>query len=78
MAQRKVRITFNSDVSTRPQGLPPEYEILEVQPRLWQFRVRGALGPLMALLAGMPVLDVDISEARLEEVLMRYYREERA
>jgi ABC-2 type transport system ATP-binding protein len=76
MAQRKVRVTFSSDVATRPEGLPPEYEILDLNPRAWVLKVRGALGPLMALLAGLPVLDVDVAEARLEEVLMRYYREE--
>jgi len=75
MAQRKVRITFDSDVSTHRATLPPDYEIIEVKPRTWQFRVRGALGPLMAVLAGLPVRDVDIAEARLEEVLLRYYRE---
>lgn len=76
MAQRKVRITFSTNVTTRPEGLPPEYEMLELKPRAWVFRVRGALGPLMAALAGLPVLDVDVTEARLEEVLLRYYREE--
>jgi len=76
MAHRKVKVTFHSDVSTRPEGLPPEYEILEVSPRAWVVRVRGALGPLMASLKGLPVLDVDVAEARLEEVLIRYYREE--
>jgi len=76
MAQRKVRVTFSSDVAARPEGLPPEYEILELNPRAWVFKVRGALGPFMASLARLPVLDVDVAEARLEEVLMRYYREE--
>ena len=77
MAQRKVRVTFSTDVATRPEGLPPEYEILEATPRTWALKVRGALGPLMAMLAGLPVLDIDVVEARLEEVLIRYYREER-
>jgi ABC-2 type transport system ATP-binding protein len=76
MAQRKVIITFGTDISTPPAPLPPGYEILEIKPRIWQFRVRGPLGPLMASVAGLPVLDVDITEARLEEVLIRYYREE--
>ncbi len=76
MAQRKVRVTFSSDVIARPAGLPPEYEIVELKPRAWTLKVRGALGPLMAALTGLPILDVDVVEARLEEVLMRYYREE--
>ncbi len=76
LAHRKVRVTFYSDVAAGPEGLPPEYEILEVDPRFWAVRSRGALGPLMKALAGLPVLDIDIAEARLEEVLIRYYREE--
>jgi ABC-2 type transport system ATP-binding protein len=76
MAQRMVRVAFGADVPAPPPGLPPEYEMLEIKPRFWQMKVRGALGPLMACLSGWPVLDVDIAEARLEEVLIRYYREE--
>jgi len=77
MAQRKVRITFGADVTARPEGLPAEYEAVELASRCWRFKVRGALGPLIAALAGLPVVDVDVEEARLEEVLIRYYREER-
>jgi ABC-2 type transport system ATP-binding protein len=77
MAQRKVRVTFSSGVAVRPENLPPEYELIELQPRSWTLRVRGTLGPLMSALAGLPVSDIDITEARLEEVLLRYYREER-
>jgi ABC-2 type transport system ATP-binding protein len=76
MAHRRVRVTFGADVSHGPADLPPEFEILEVKARAWSLRVRGTLGPLMNALAGLPVVDVDIAEARLEEVLLRYYREE--
>jgi ABC-2 type transport system ATP-binding protein len=78
MARRNVRITFSADVAAQPHGLPPEYEILEVKPRAWHLRVRGALGPLISSLADLPVLDVDVAEPRLEEVLIRYYREDNA
>jgi ABC-2 type transport system ATP-binding protein len=78
MAQRKVRIAFSADVAARPEGLPAGYEIVDITPRAWIFKVRGMLGPLFAALAGLPVLDVDVEEARLEEVLIRYYREEKA
>jgi ABC-2 type transport system ATP-binding protein len=78
MVQRRVRISFGSDVTSRPGGLPAEYEVVEFAPRTWHFKVRGALGPLIAALAGLPVVDVDVEEARLEEVLIRYYREEKA
>jgi ABC-2 type transport system ATP-binding protein len=76
MARRKVRITFNSDVPAPPPSFPSDYEFLEVHPRMWSLRAAGVLGPLMAAICGLPVLDVDIAEARLEEVLLRYYREE--
>lgn len=76
VAQRGVRVSFAADVSADPSGLPTEYEIVEAAPRCWRLKVRGSLGPLMALLNGLPVIDVDITEARLEEVLLRYYREE--
>jgi ABC-2 type transport system ATP-binding protein len=75
MAHRRVRIRFGADVSEGPASLPDGFEILEVTPRAWTLRVRGTLGPLMNALSGLPVLDVDIAEARLEEVLLRYYRE---
>ncbi len=75
MAHRKVRVTFQSDVAG-PTDMPPGYEVLEIMPRAWNVRIQGALGPLMTALSGLPVLDVDVAEPRLEEVLMRYYREE--
>jgi len=78
MAQRTVRVTFSADVTVVPKGLPPEYEVVELQPRMWHLRVRGALGALAAAMTGLPVCDIDVMEARLEEVLIRYYREEGA
>jgi len=76
MAHRKVRAVFDADVIAPPQGFPPDFEILEITPRSWHLRVQGALGPLMPTLAGLPVLDLDVEEPRLEEILIRYYREE--
>ena len=78
MAQRSVRVTFLADVPSGPRELPAQYEILEILPRSWSLKVRGSLGPLMAALAGLPVADLDVAEAHLEEVLMRYYREDSA
>ncbi len=76
MSHRRVRVTFDSDVAAPPRDLPPEYAIIEVQPRSWQLRARGALGPMVSLLAGLPVTDIDIEESSLEEILIRYYRAE--
>jgi hypothetical protein len=70
-----VRVVFNEDVTVQPE-LPPGHQLTEKTPRLWRLAVAGPLGPLLALLAGLPVEDMEIEEVRLEDVVMRYYREE--
>ena len=75
LAPRRLRVWFDRDVGT-PRDLPAEYEIVEIQPRLWSLRVHGPLGWLIEHLSGLPVLDIEIDEPRLEDVLTRYYREE--
>lgn len=75
LAARRVRVFFTEDVrleSRLPQGL----EIVELKPRLWSLRVEGLLGPLISLAATLPVQDIEIEEPRLEDVLIKYYREE--
>jgi ABC-2 type transport system ATP-binding protein len=74
LAPRRVRVIFNEDVSAPPQ-LPPGHELTETAPRLWRLTVTGPLGPLLALLAGLPVADMELEEARLEDVVLKYYRE---
>jgi hypothetical protein len=37
-------------------------------------RVEGLLGPLLQLLSNLPVKDIEIEEAKLEDVLIKYYR----
>jgi ABC-2 type transport system ATP-binding protein len=76
MAARRVRILFCEDVLSGPSRLPEGHEILEVKTRSWSFRVHGALGPLVSVLAGLPVKDIEVYEPRLEDVLMKYYRED--
>ena len=73
LAPRRVRVSFSEDVSAPPE-LPPGYQLTEQTPRLWRLTVAGPLGPLLAQLAGLPVKDMDIDEARLEDVVRRYYR----
>ncbi len=75
-AQRSVRVTFSVDVGAPRSKLPEQYDVLEIKPGEWHLKVRGALGPLISSLTDLPVLDVDISEPRLEEVLIRYYKQE--
>ena len=73
LAPRRVRVFFDADV-TPATGLPPGHEIVEAAPRMWSLRVEGLLGPLMSLLAALPVRDIQVEESRLEDVLFKYYR----
>lgn len=76
LAARGVRITFREPVTAPATSWPEGCEVVELTPRTWTLRVRGPLGPVMALLALLPVDDLEVREAHLEEVLKRYYREE--
>ncbi len=75
LAPRHVRVSFSENVSAPPE-LPPGLQLTEQTPRLWRLAVVGPLGPLLARLEGLPVEDMEIEEARLEDVVLRYYREE--
>ena len=75
LAPRRVRVLFSEDVSAHPR-LPPGHELIETTRRLWRVAATGPLGPLLALIEGLPVEDIEIEEARLEDVVLRYYREE--
>lgn len=74
LAERRVRIHFHDPVTIHPE-LPAGHEAVEIKPHLWQLKVVGPLGPLLAHLEGMPVKDLEIEEARLEDVVLKYYRE---
>lgn len=78
MAARRVRIVFEADVPGAPVSLPPGFDLLETSPRTWTIRAQGALGGLIQSLAGLPVCDMEVSEPRLEEILIRYFREDGA
>jgi ABC-2 type transport system ATP-binding protein len=75
LTARCVRVIFSRDVNTAARQLPPGHELLEIAPRLWRLEVTGPLGPLLTMLAGLPVEDLEVREARLEDVVLRYYRE---
>jgi ABC-2 type transport system ATP-binding protein len=74
LASRLVRVVFHSD-ATIPESLPPGYEVIDAKPRAWTIRVTGPLGSLPSFLAHFPVADLAVEEARLEDVLVRYYRD---
>lgn len=75
LAPRTVRVVFSREVQL-PNPLPAGHEVLEAAPRLWRLRVAGSLGPLLEVVRGLPVLDLDVQEARLEDVVLKYYRED--
>lgn len=75
LAPRRVRVHFSEEVSAELE-LPPGHELTETTPRLWRLTVSGPLGPLLGLLEGLPVEDMELEEARLEDVVLKYYREE--
>jgi ABC-2 type transport system ATP-binding protein len=76
LATRRVRVLFAEDVDLTP-GLPPGNEIVDSGPRVWNLKVDGALGPLLRFIAALPVKDLEIEEPKLEDVVMKYYREDK-
>jgi ABC-2 type transport system ATP-binding protein len=74
LASRRVRVAFQQEV-TVPASLPQGYEMIDAKPRAWILRVTGQLGSLPSFLAGLPVSDLAVEEARLEDVLVKYYRD---
>jgi ABC-2 type transport system ATP-binding protein len=74
MAARRVRVFFRGDVPV-PRELPAGSALVESEPRVWHLKVEGLLEPLLQMIAALPVQDLAIDEPRLEDVLIRYYRE---
>lgn len=74
LAPRSVRVIFRTDVKL-PERFPPGHDVVETAAREWKLRVAGNLGPLLELLASLPVQDLEVAEPRLEHVLIGQYRE---
>lgn len=74
LAFRRVRIAFEQDVAV-PASLPQGYEMIDAKPRSWILAVTGQLGSLPSFLVPFPVADLAVEEARLEDVLVKYYRD---
>ena len=75
LAPRRVRVMFAEAVQFRRELLPAPLEIVDIQPRSWRLHARGPLGPLIDALGGLPVSDLEVHEARLEDIIMKYYRD---
>jgi len=78
-APRRVDVLFVADVPP-PSSFPTTagLEVTAVNPRCWALRVRGPLGPLLARLGSLPVLDLKVEEPKLEDVVIDFYREGRS
>ena len=74
LASRRVRVAFQVDI-TVPDSLPPGYQLIDAKPRAWVLQVTGQLGALPLFLSTLPVADLAVEEARLEDVLVKYYRD---
>jgi ABC-2 type transport system ATP-binding protein len=74
LAERRVRVFFHQDVRGDLE-LPPGHERVEITPRMWRLKVAGPLSPLLAVLARLPVKDLEVDEPRLEDVILKFYRE---
>ena len=75
LAPRRARVLFSEDVKLSDL-LPSGYQILEVKPRVWTLAVENTLGGLLKVLAPLPVQDLELEEPRLEDVLIKYYRDD--
>jgi ABC-2 type transport system ATP-binding protein len=73
VASRRVRVHFGQDAPPPPQ-LPPGVRMIESEPRLWTLTVEGFMGPLLEFLRAAPVKDIEVSQPKLEDVVMQYYR----
>jgi len=78
MAPRRVRVLFAADVPADGLAWPPGCHVIETTPRAWTVTVAGPLGPLVQGLAGLPLKDLEVEAPHLEDVLVRYYRQEAA
>jgi len=76
LAARKVRVEFSEDCDFRSRELPAGHEFIDSNLRTWNLRVYGSLGQLVSLLGELPVRDLEVEEPHLEDVLMKYYRED--
>jgi ABC-2 type transport system ATP-binding protein len=72
-APRTVRVTFAAEV-VPPGAWMPGIDVVEILPRRWELKSRTELGAFVASLSGLPVADLDITERRLEDIVIDYYK----
>ena len=73
VATRRVRVFFFEAVPP-PTELPPLIGVTAVKPMEWTLEVQGPLGPFIERLRALPLKDIEVAEAKLEDVVLKYYR----
>jgi ABC-2 type transport system ATP-binding protein len=56
-----------------PDDRPAGATLVVEEPQRWVFEVRGPLGPLVAMLDGLPVADLEIQRCSFEDYVLRFY-----
>jgi ABC-2 type transport system ATP-binding protein len=74
LAPRTVRVVFQQPVGAPGGGFDNSIQVISLVAQQWMLKVKGPLGPLMAVLGGLPVADLEVREPRLEDVVIGYYR----
>ena len=73
LAARQVRVFFSEDVPAA--DLPEGSTVIETGPRQWTLKIKGPIGPLLRVIEGLPVRDLEVEEPKLDEAILKYYRE---
>ena len=71
---RRVRVVFSQPVSTPPPTLAGT-RIVRASPDEWIVEISGPAGPIVQWLGALPVRDMDIETATLEEYVLGLYSE---
>jgi ABC-2 type transport system ATP-binding protein len=70
-AARRVRVSFKGPVP--PPRPMPGVAVAAVSPAEWILEVRGPLGTLVGMLAGLPVHDLHVDPFKLEDYVAQFY-----
>ena len=71
LAARSVRVSLKHPAP--PPSFPAGIQLRHATPLEWDLSIEGPLRPLLDLLSTYDVADLAVSEAKLEDVLRRYY-----
>jgi ABC-2 type transport system ATP-binding protein len=74
-ARRRVTVSFSAPVDSPPaiDGV----SVARLAPTEWILDVRGAVGPVVAALSGLPVRDLAVDPFKLEDYIAQFYSDAR-